>query len=104
MTPEQKFQSDVTYRIHRLQHFAKKYGWYLQRISRSFISFEKDGAYLQFCYSHLSIATVLDHPKYGRTKLERTGQLSQKIIESIFRNPRHHMGKKVKSRYLDHQV
>lgn len=86
--------------MHRLRHFAKKYAWKERRVNSTFISFEKDRVDLQFCFLDLSAATVLDHPKYGRTKLVRSGQFTQKIVESIFRNPRQHMGKQVKSRYL----
>lgn len=105
MTPEQKFQSDITYRTHRLQHFAKKYGWKLAGDDgKAFKFVSPHYAILKIGYWKLEVETSLSHPEWGDTVLLRKGDFTQKIIESIFRNPRHHMGKKVKSRYLDHQA
>jgi len=39
-----------------------------------------------------TVATMIDHPKKGRTKLYRKG-LSQKQIVKIFQDPRLHTGK-----------
>lgn len=98
---EQRFKNDIAYRIYRILHLAKKYKWTLQKNDSKKCEFiNKEGCELHVNYHDLKIATALNHPKWGNTVLERKGELTQKIIESIFRNPRAHMPpNKVKSEY-----
>lgn len=98
---ERHFKNDLEYRIYRILHLAKKYKWTFKKTDGEKCEFEnKEGATLHVNYIHLKVTTVIDHPKWGNTILERTGELTQIIIESIFRNPRAHMPKKVKSKYI----
>lgn len=98
---ERQFQSDIHYRIYRIQHFARKHGWELIKDeSKTFEFKSKDGAILIINYSSLDVQTSLTHPRWGNTNLLRKGKLTMKLIEAIFRNPRQHMPAQVKSEYL----
>lgn len=95
---EEKFQTDIEYRIYRIRHFATKHGWKETAASASFILFEKEEMSLQVYLPNVQIISCVHHPQYGRTVLLRKGNFTQQIIESIFRNPRVHMNReKVKS-------
>lgn len=102
MSKEKKFKEDTEYRIYRILHLAKKYGWELERSDGDKFDFKnKKECTLSINYRYLKVATALNHPKWGNTVLERTGELTHNLIESIFRNPRAHMPKKkVQSKYL----
>ena len=101
MNKEQQFRKDSEYRIYRILHMAKKYGWKLQNSDGDKFEFKnKEACILHINYRYLKVATALNHPKWGNTILERSGELSQKDVESIFRNPRSHMPKNIKSKYL----
>lgn len=83
-------------------HLAKKYGWLVTNFSDGLLEFSYlDGSTLAINYKNLKIDTTLNHPKWGKTTLQRSGKLTHKIVESIFRNPRAHMPKnaEVKSSY-----
>lgn len=102
MNKDNRFKNDTEYRIYRILHLAKKYGWTLSNNSIDKFEFKNtEGCTLHVNYTHLKVATALHHPKKGNTVLERDGELSQKNIESIFRNPRAHMPKEIKSEYLN---
>lgn len=102
---EKQFRQDMQYRIYRILHLAKKHGWELKKNSSDKLEFQdKDGAILNIDYTHLKVATALNHPKWGNTVLIRDGDLSQKNIESIFRDPRAHMPAKVKSKYINQKL
>lgn len=99
---EKKFSNDLQYRAYRILHLAKKYRWTLTKNDGEKCEFTyKDGSVLHINYAHLKVATALQHPRWGSTVLERKGELTQKNIEAIFRNPRAHMPKKVKSEYIN---
>lgn len=102
MNKSKQFLIDVEYRVHRIKHFAKKYGWHLKSDNREVFTFiSSDYAILKIDYWKMKIETSLSHPLWGDTVLIRKGDFTQKIIESIFRNPRAHMPvKKVKSEYV----
>lgn len=101
MNKEKRFKEDIQYRAYRILHMAKKYGWMIQSNDGEKCEFKnKENCTLHVNYVYLKVATALNHPKWGNTVLERTGELTQSIVESIFRNPRAHMPKKVKSEYL----
>jgi hypothetical protein len=101
MTPEQKFQSDPIYRLHRIRHFAKKYAW--KEVSspwKDTFVFAQGKTLLTVNTRTLELTTTLFHPKWGQTALMRSGSITEDIVQSIFRNPRQHTGKKVNSQYL----
>lgn len=98
---EQSFQTDIKYRTYRLRHFAQKYGWGLATDDgKTFVFVNNEDSMLKINYFDLNIETSLTHPKWGDTLLIRKGNFTQKIIESIFRNPRAHMPDQVKSEYI----
>lgn len=98
---EKKFKQDIEYRIYRILHLGKKYGWEIKKHDIEKLEFQdKEGCILNINYKYLKVATALNHPKWGSTVMVRDGELSQKNIESIFRNPRSHMPAKIKSQYL----
>lgn len=102
---EQLFKTDVSYRSYRILHLAKKYGWVLEKNNGEMCQFKnKSGELLYVNYFHLHFTTALEHPKWGKTVLKRKGDLTQKLIESIFRNPRAHMPNIIKSEYQDRIV
>ena len=102
MNKDNRFKNDTEYRIYRILHLAKKYGWKLEKNDTDKFEFKNnEGCTLHINYRYLKVATALNHPKHGNTVLERDGDLSQKNIESIFRNPRTHMPDKVKSKYIN---
>lgn len=99
---EEKFINDRDYRIYRLKHLAQKYGWTLTGDDgQTFRFLSKGYAILKINYSNLEIETSLSHPEWGNTMLLRKGEITHRIIEAIFRNPRAHMNTdKVKSEYV----
>lgn len=102
MSKEKQFRQDMEYRIYRILHLAKKYNWKLDKNDTDKFEFKNtEGCTLHINYRHLKVASALYYPKRGNTVLERDGELSQKNIESIFRNPRAHMPEKVKSKYIN---
>lgn len=100
---EINFQEDIEYRTYRIKHFAQKHGWLLMRDTGTSFIFKNftEGPELTIDYNNLEIETSLIHPEWGNTVLIRKGKFTQKIIESIFRNPREHMPEKVQSIYKD---
>ena len=99
---EDKFKKDMAYRMHRIKHFAKKHDWKLiNDTSKKFEFQNKEKTTLIINYFALDIETCLIHPVWGYTKLLRKGKLTMKLVEAIFRNPRQHMPKKVKSEYVN---
>lgn len=98
---EKLFKTDIRYRIYRIWHLAKKYKWDFKKDDGEKLEFiNTDGCTLNINYFYLKVATSLEHPKWGSTVLIRKGELTQKIIESIFRNPRAHMPAKIRSEYV----
>lgn len=100
---EEKFLIDLEYRIYRLKHLAQKHGWIiLNDDGENFKFISKEYAILKINYWKLEVETSLSHPTWGETVLIRKGDFTNKIIESIFRNPRAHMNTdKVKSEYVN---
>lgn len=102
MSKEKRFKENLQYRAYRILHLAKKYGWTLKGNDGEKCDFtNKEGSILHINYVYLKVATALEHPKWGNTVLERKGELTQKNIEAIFRNPRAHMPKEIKSEYVN---
>lgn len=103
---EEKFINDRDYRIYRLKHLAQKYGWALTGDDGETFRFLSKGyAILKINYWNLEIESSLSHPEWGNTVLLRKGEITHRIIESIFRNPRAHMNtEKVKSEYVNNSI
>lgn len=100
-TKEKRFKQNMEYRIYRILHLAKKYGWILKNHDEDKFEFrDKHDACLNINYRYLKVSTALNHAKWGSTILVRDGELSQKNIESIFRNPRSHMPPNIRSQYI----
>lgn len=93
-----RFNEEPEYRLHRIKHFAKKYGWLLLSSEDELIFANKEAS-LRIDIKTLTIYTELTHPKKGETILKRTGSFNQKLIEKIFRNPRVHMPPQIQSEY-----
>lgn len=101
---ELDFSNDLEYRIHRINHLAEKYSWNLRLINEDRFDFiNKQEQIITVHYKELKVITTLKHPKWGRTTLKREGNITERIMELIFRNPRVHIRKnlKVKSSYLN---
>lgn len=97
-----KFIEDLEYRIYRIKHFGKKYGWnILMSIDELIIFTNKDlSITISINAKTLMIETELNHPKKGETKLMRKGSFTMKLIEKIFRNPRVHTPNNIKTDYI----
>lgn len=98
-----RFNTDQEYRLYRIRHFARKYGWVEMETTRSLLLFghQRRGqlANLEINFTNSRITTFLQHPKRGTTKLVRKGILTERLVESLFRNPREHTGPEVSSQY-----
>lgn len=94
-----RFLKDYNYRIYRIKHFGKKYGWrFLSDIDG--LIFANNEVTLKIDAIKLTVLTELIHPKKGETKLIRQGNFTHNLIEKIFLNPRAHMPAEIESQYL----
>lgn len=95
------FKEDIEYRIYCFKHLGKKYGWRI--VSEIGAHLELENIYnddrqeikvhLKVKYNPIEIESKLNHPFKGETTLLRKGDLSLKLVEQIFRNPRTHTQK-----------
>lgn len=97
-----QFREDLAYRISRLEHLGKKHGWTLYKKDTTTMEFISPSppAEMYVDYINLTIKTKLLHPKQGESLLVRSGVLTEKLVETIFRNPRAHMPNGVNSTHL----
>lgn len=94
-----RFKEDYDYRVYRIKHFGKKYGWrFLSEIDG--LIFGNKEVMLRIDPKKLTIETELIHPKKGETKLVREGEFTMNLVEKIFRNPRAHTPEGIDSQYL----
>lgn len=100
---ELDFSNSTEYRIHRINHLAKKYSWNPICGDNEKLHFSNNHALIVVYYGSLKVMTTLKHPKWGLTTLQREGNITERIMELIFRNPRVHIRKnlKVKSTYVN---
>lgn len=97
----QKFTEDYQYRIHRIKYLAKKYLWeFIFKNNDTLIFTNNKNVIISVNAKNLSVITDLIHPKQGKTSLKREN-LSLKLIEKIFINPRTHMPKSMTSNYIN---
>lgn len=94
-----RFKEDYQYRLYRIKHFAKKYGWNFLSETEVLV-FNNKEAILTIDPFKLTTQTELKHPIKGETKLLRRGNFTMNIIEAIFRNPRIHTSSQIQSQYL----
>lgn len=91
----------MNFNINRLLHLGNKYGWATKSHQNFKILFtDNKGNFIEVDYNNKVIITILMHPKWKKTVLKRTGSFTNKILESIFRNPRVHTPPNIKSEYL----
>lgn len=97
-----QFREDIAYRISRLEHLGKKHGWHLYKKDNTTMEFLSTNPPVEMSvdYINLKIKTKLLHPKQGESTLERSGELTEKLVETVFRNPRAHMPNGVNSTHL----
>lgn len=94
-----RFIEDYDYRLYRIKHFGKKYGWkFLSDINE--MIFGNNGVLLRINPKKMTIETEFIHPKLGETKLLREGEFTMNLVEKIFRNPRAHTPEGIDSQYL----
>ncbi|MCP4651172.1 MAG: hypothetical protein GY853_13985 [PVC group bacterium] len=55
------------------------------------VSYQKNGVRINVYMSTLTISTVINHPKKGKTQLHRK-KCNIELIKKIFKNPRQHTG------------
>ena len=95
----QRFKEDYDYRLYRIKHYGKKYGWNFLS-ETTVLVFNNKEAILTINPKELTIETELKHPVKGETKLLRQGNFTMNMIEAIFRNPRTHTPDQIRSQYL----
>lgn len=54
------------------------------------MTFVRDDKKIEVWPSRMTVATMLKHPKQGKTKLYRRNVWELKVLEAIFKNPRVH--------------
>lgn len=100
MSKEKTFQEHDEYRLYRINHYGKKYGWTIYLETPELIVFTNKECMLTINVRNLTIETELNHPKKGETILLRKGNFTMKLIEKIFRNPRVHTPDNIKTNYV----
>jgi hypothetical protein len=89
--------------VEDIEHLAAWHDWtWLDHQPESrMISFTKIGSdgrmRINVYYTTMTVATVLNHPKQGRTQLFRKG-VTPLELDAIFTNPRIHLNKGYKRR------
>jgi hypothetical protein len=85
---------DWSQRIEQIQLLGKVYGWVqIQHDENSnMLGFTRKGKRVNVWYSKMTVGTSLDHPFKGKTQLFRQN-VSMKLMEFIFNNPRVHTDK-----------
>lgn len=70
---------------------AKKYGWRFIKWQKDIkmISFKKDTSRINIYITKMTVATSVEHPKYGKAQLYRRN-VSFDLLKKIFENPRVH--------------
>lgn len=71
---------------------ATKYGWQETNDTNNgvMMTFIRDDKKIEVWPSKMTVATMLNHPKQGKTKLYRRNVWDVKVLEAIFNNPRVH--------------
>ena len=94
-----QFIEDYDYRLYRIKHFGKKYGWKILSEIDGMIFGSKE-IWLRIDPKKMTVETELIHPKRGETKLIRHGDFTMNLIEKIFCNPRVHTPQEIDSQYV----
>ncbi len=71
---------------------AAKHGWAEidHQANIMMVSFVKDGARVNVYYSKMTVATIVNHPRWGRNQMFRK-HVGNEALCAIFRNPRAHL-------------
>lgn len=80
--------------IETIKQIASEQGWaeidHQENIKM--ISFRSAQRRINVYYSKMTVATCVDHPKYGRTQMFRRGIWDEAELRTLFKNPRVHTG------------
>lgn len=81
--------------LERIRKIAREEGWAeLDHQENVFmVSFMHAQRRINIYYTKMTVATCLDHPKYGRTQLFRRHVWDEGELRSLFKNPRTHTQK-----------
>lgn len=87
-----------------IRGIAEQHGWNFVKEYREppMLSFVKDNSRINVFYNSMTVATVINHPKQGRTQLFRR-KVNNDLLKQIFKNPRVHTPKgykRIKDRKL----
>lgn len=79
--------------VDKIREIAHAHGWteadHQENIKM--ISFRSEGCRINVYYSKMTVATSLNHPKYGSTQLFRKHVWDAATLAKIFDNPRVHL-------------
>lgn len=80
--------------VSEIKFLAKVYGWVetTHDTKTQLLSFTRKGKVVNVWYGTMTVGTFLHHPRKGKTQLFRKN-VSMKLLEFIFNNPRLHTGK-----------
>ena len=74
-----------------IREMAKEAGWaeidHQENISM--VSFAKGSSRINLYYSRMTVATIVDHPRYGRNQMFRK-RVPMAVLRELFNNPRRH--------------
>jgi len=80
--------------IETIRQIAREEGW--SEIDHQpnvfMLSFMHAQRRINVYYSKMTVATCIEHPKYGRSQLFRRGVWSKDELRTLFKNPRAHTG------------
>lgn len=66
--------------------------------TKFYMRFARNDEYVDVWYSKMTVGTVINHPKKGRTQMFRRNVSSKELLD-IFTDPRTHTGKGYYKRY-----
>lgn len=81
-------------RLENIRFLAKIYGWQETKLDTKacILLIQKKRKKLQIAYTKMTVISILDHPKLGRTHLIRK-EVSLDLFEKLLNNPRIHTDK-----------
>lgn len=82
----------MSFNLDASRKFASEFGW--QEIDHqeniSMVSFSRDGCRINVYYTKMTVATIVNHPKWGRNQMFRKNVYGDHL-RAIFENPRAHL-------------
>lgn len=78
-----------------VREVARENGWaeLCHQPESRMVSFMHAQRRINYYYTAGTVATCIEHPKYGRSQLFRRGVFSKDELTEIFQNPRTHTGR-----------